>query len=870
MWEAERVDGEQLFPPLKGVHQPMPPPLERPHSPKDLLRAAMMSHNTLRRAGLRTGQAVVRMLALPAVPPHPTYHFDLARCLQSSPRFGPAAGSISGFTDKVNRGMKRDEGSPLPLLFPRPPGERLEEEAAEQGGGTRIFKSTEVIPPRKGGRRQHNYTGELPRDSTSLAVALQKQAQTLRKGEGWTLPLEGQDRRDKDKEKPDRAARRLVQEGAASSARHADAMTSPASRSLASQSGRSLARSIAQRIEFYRNCGQHEREEFQDKCEQWVEDRLGRRRTGNFMAANKGAVATYLPPLKLEALTDRAETKREQARSVRRAEAEESARRHAKLEIGLQCTAQKVAAAKTLSQQESSRLVMLQRWQPLCVQALAHAAWGQALRRSRRSLLAVVEIRARRAVGVIEEWWGEHLQVRKGRSKFGKIRVRHFLQRRTADWVKSAKSKATNRQHFLVTQFLRDFATSRRVVSAVHRFIYLMRKIQRGFRSYQLAKKARIELWTMQWMTMENKMRDNHLHAVRRDINRHRIGQTHVPAFQMPAAPMLTPSRENTISPPSLFLAPKSPPISPVQGPRSPVHTNMGASGRSPAASSLAQSRSISRSSAMVPRKPNAPVHVYKRVVGPPAVPLDVRDEVLDREHHDLVRRWAKLQIRYEAQMEVYLNDKETWEFSYRHFTQAQDHIGMQALMHSKPIPPSEPVRLQLVLHPEALRALIENTVRVVEKDIHNRIKERFAVAARVGTLASQLYYGVQSNPSNTDVRGLFSLSPAPPPRPVPTAGPLASPFQQPAAPKTLSPSDLPTGPQRTPLMQPGLPRASPVLTTASPEPNMLREPTSPVQSTDPMMSSGRRKSAMRRWPGAKRKSFEMHRTPRDEAPTTI
>eukprot|EP01065_Artemidia_motanka_P003322 TRINITY_DN11592_c0_g1_i1.p1 TRINITY_DN11592_c0_g1~~TRINITY_DN11592_c0_g1_i1.p1 ORF type:complete len:920 (+),score=308.62 TRINITY_DN11592_c0_g1_i1:158-2761(+) len=758
-----------------------------------LLRATLMSHRTLRGMGLRPNDAVINELSIPAPPAHPANAVRVSRRSSHRFRFGPEVGGVSGFTDRANRRLPPMEPS-APIAPSAPPS--ADPKPAD------IFRHTALTEQRRVDDLRDKAVG-----------ALQRQAGHLRRGEGWA----------EERRSSRRASRRgpppaMGKKAAAGPQKLLQSpmpfgLCTPTSPSILSgqtgkvsaaaearaqavrekQESRAVARAVAAKLDYLRVCSDDERAEFQATCDAWAAERAARGRRGcNHVSRNttKAVLRKFLPSLRLEEVHRRAGERMRHVQEVRESAVASLRDRQSGRAECVKTSARRGAYAETLGMKEAALRVFVQRWQPVLCLWQSSKKLCHALDVHRNCLGKLITARQRHAVAAIEDWWVQARDVRKGKDCVMRIRTRNYILRKTKKWVASARAREMLNKHNLVTQFLRDFATSRRFMTAVHRYISRTRAVQRAFRKFAGAKRAKLELWTMQWMRVEEAMRVSHLQEVKRDISRHRIGQTQ--------SVVITSPRAGPTSPRGLLRSPLSagsggfealPTRSRLKSPTSPGQLSVDTAsprGNKPKRSSQASFTEV------VPRKPNLPVSVYKRLVGQPAVPLDLRDAVLERELCMCSHAWARRLMRWERQVAVFEEEMESWDAGRAHFTKTGDLVALEAMKACRPIEPPPRPRLPLMLSPEDLSGLIERTVKAVAEEIAERVRRKLTAVRRVGQFAQMLVrrpslYQPQSPSADA---GLAAAPAVTTTLSAPSSGPpLPSPVPAPCSPEGHSPA---------------------------------------------------------------------------------
>ena len=201
-------------------------------------------------------------------------------------------------------------------------------------------------------------------------------------------------------------------------------------------------------------------------------------------------------------------------------------------------------------------------------------------------------VQRKEAVGCLETWWIRHKQ-------------RHALCRRTLavrvalPWRERARQQVVTRSYSLIAQFMKDWVTSKRVVSAVKRILNRTRKIQAWFCKVILVRRARKALWLAQWQKVEEKTRAEH------DSHAAKAAKRHKDTTVAGATPELAPPyKERRVS--------------------------------------------------FIPKRPQVDVAAFKRQVALPAIPENLRREAIAKELIAASRRHVKRVQAWEQEASAY------------------------------------------------------------------------------------------------------------------------------------------------------------------------------------------------------------------------
>eukprot|EP01062_Namystynia_karyoxenos_P010030 TRINITY_DN13553_c0_g1_i1.p1 TRINITY_DN13553_c0_g1~~TRINITY_DN13553_c0_g1_i1.p1 ORF type:complete len:697 (+),score=206.90 TRINITY_DN13553_c0_g1_i1:90-2180(+) len=616
---------------------------------------------------------------------------------------GHAAGSLPPVTQPTPGGPAA-EAAPSTLHSALTPALPL---LGTGGPGPLVFRLTAVQPDLADGKKEESSAEEVVRVDPRLFATLQKQVDALKQtASALTDPLSPEPpwpRKEQRKARPSRGPDALRSK--------LRMLTRLAPRCAAAGQGhqtnpRRLARAVAERIRQLRCCSAEELLEFQERCDAWQheKERRTREERGVCIARNREPerLRGFLPELRQEAVTRQLAAARERERQVRAAA--ERVRESADRSRRQRATERRRNAAncETLPMMQAHRRACGERWAPVLAALARVRAFGRALDKHRGSSEIRVRIRQTAAVAVLEDWWIGLRRVQQGAAAMHKIRMRCLILRNTGGWVRDAKTRELMNKHNLVAQFLRDIASTRRFAIATRRFLSRVRRVQAVFRDYARAKRAQLVLWGLQWSAVESAMRSAHQAVVSKAMQRLDLPSPALSPLATPsAAPSGNPTLKNSLARRSSLARRAS---------------------QSPAVSATTPEAAAQQ------RLRNTPISLYKRLVGQPLIPDDVRKQVLERELRLARRKWARRTLRWQQQMRYYERELRDWQQKQIHLATAAPEMAEEMLQNSAGPPAAPPrPRLPLLLPADELPGLIERTCKTVAADIAARVARRLS-----------------------------------------------------------------------------------------------------------------------------------------------
>eukprot|EP01064_Diplonema_japonicum_P023490 TRINITY_DN33929_c0_g1_i1.p1 TRINITY_DN33929_c0_g1~~TRINITY_DN33929_c0_g1_i1.p1 ORF type:complete len:588 (+),score=95.99 TRINITY_DN33929_c0_g1_i1:48-1811(+) len=264
-----------------------------------------------------------------------------------------------------------------------------------------------------------------------------------------------------------------------------------------------------------------------------------------------------------------------------------------------------------------------------------------------------------RAVNTLENWWGKFMLKRNK----GLLRVRGFISKRVAPWKTKAKNKALARNYLLIAQFIKDWAQSKKVVTATSMFLKQTRHLQKWWKKVILTRRSRKRMWLMQWLRFEEAQRHNHDVAASKAIKRHKVGEALVP------------------HPPVNHKRPGKPKL--------------------------------------LPRRANLDITLYKEIVGGPAIRSEVKEAAIHREVIIMGKKHLRKIAAHEAELENH--HEHVRQLKRRHAATKKVTPDIEDLV--LPPAPVRPIHPCLLPFTDLAR-IVEVTTRKATTEIQNKVKK--------------------------------------------------------------------------------------------------------------------------------------------------
>ncbi|KAJ9465372.1 hypothetical protein DIPPA_18764 [Diplonema papillatum] len=338
------------------------------------------------------------------------------------------------------------------------------------------------------------------------------------------------------------------------------------------------------------------------------------------------------------------------------------------------------------------------------------------------------------AVSRLESWWAAF------RRRRDSARTRAKMAGKMTPWVDSARKNVRDKQAQMIGRFLKDFVQSRRVVDALTKLMKRTRRIQRWFRRHVMVRRARKALWSIQWEKVETALRRQHDLAAAKTIRRHKVGEhlaAVTPASTSPSSPSqpsanprarLTSRRRPPPSKPPFpqptILNQPRPNTSLLSAPPAPLSGVHKRNASDPPSISLHPSTSTAAkppaAASSPPRyKNDIDVSMYKRIVGLPALSMEVRAQAIKEEMFVQNTRYFARLAAWEAEYKRYQRARQAAINKLRVLTGGEVDPGDPRIDGAPP--PAKPCPTFVLSQSDLIR-LIDTATQRVAAEIAKRV----------------------------------------------------------------------------------------------------------------------------------------------------
>ena len=403
--------------------------------------------------------------------------------------------------------------------------------------------------------------------------------------------------------------------------------------------------------------------DFSKQCSLYTEYKseklkLEKKGTLDYVLFNKDPfiIATYGEDEHVELIKKRSAERDARSAAVRQANKDSVLQQHthslAKLNIKKQRMLKMVG---TLSTRKAIELTAVRSWYEIILKWKAMRTMLNVVLTYRNEKLSLITNRETAAVRVLENWW---CNMKTGKSWcVSAIRTHNFISQRANPWKERAKSRVLNKRYHLLIHFLKDLAASKRVVIAITKLVKRTKHIQRWYRREIAVRRAKRRVWLLQWLKFETFARTSHDLKARRDIKKHKVGETM-------------------------------------------VHSSV-------------SKKTRGKEATLIPRRANLDISVYKKIVGSPTLSQEIREEAIFTEFMIASKNHVAKVFLWEAEVREYQQALEVILVKKKQIT-ASGSILDSALLEQLhlPIPPPPKPTMPLILPGADLMKLIETTTK--------------------------------------------------------------------------------------------------------------------------------------------------------------